>query len=80
MSLPGIEPGPSGVELRYTNRCTNRTTTILTYKLRYIKITSTIQQQNYLSIKAIIFLQDISLFHLTFLIFMILWGKHKRKT
>ena len=113
----GFEPGPSGVALQCTNHYTNRDTTILLYKLRYINITSSIQHHSYFSKKAslstkttlkhesfkqinpsktktclvtmqytksygcaVLFLQDIWLFDLTFLKFMTLWGKHKRKT
>ena len=49
--LPEIEPGACGVVLQCTNHYTNRATTILMYKLRYVNITSTIQQQRYFSKK-----------------------------
>ena len=39
--------GASGIVLQCTNHYTNRATTILMYKLRYVNITSTIQQQSY---------------------------------
>ena len=45
----GFEPGASGIVLQCTNHYTNHATTILKYKLRYINITSTIQQQSYFS-------------------------------
>ena len=46
MSLPRlVEPGTSGVALQCTNHYTNRAITILLYKLRYINITSSIQDQ-----------------------------------
>ena len=45
--LPGIEPGASGVALLCTNHYTNRDISILMYKLRYINIALTIQQQSY---------------------------------
>ena len=38
--------GASGVVLQCTNQYTNRATTILVNKLRYVNITSTIQQQS----------------------------------
>ena len=43
--------GASSVVLQRTNHYTNRATTILMYKLRYVNITSTIQQQSYFSKK-----------------------------
>ena len=43
--------GASGVVLQCTNYYTNRATTILMYKLRYINVTSTIQQQSYFAKK-----------------------------
>ena len=52
VSLPGIEPGASGVALLCTNHYTNRDISILMYKLRYINIALTIQQQCYFSKKA----------------------------
>ena len=51
VSLPGVEPGACGVVLQCTNHYTNRAITILMCKLRYINITSTIQQQSYFSKK-----------------------------
>ena len=49
--------GASGVVLQCTNHYTNRATTILMYKLRYINITSTIQQQSYFSKERLVFQQ-----------------------
>ena len=43
--------GASGVILQCTNPYTNHPTAILMCKLRYINITSTIQQQSYFSRK-----------------------------
>ena len=43
--------GAYSVVLQCINHYTNRATTILTYKLRYVNITSTIQQQSYFSKK-----------------------------
>ena len=52
MSLPRFEPGPSSIALQCANHYTNRATTILLYKLRYINITSSIQHHSYFSKKA----------------------------
>ena len=52
MSLPRFEPGSSGVALQCNNHYTNRDTTTLLYKLRYINITSSIQHHSYFSKKA----------------------------
>ena len=46
---PRFEPRASGVVLQCTNHYTNHVITILMCKLRYIHITSTIQQQSYFS-------------------------------
>ena len=49
--LPRFEPRPSGDALQCTNHYTNRDTTILLYKLRYINITSSIQHHSALFFK-----------------------------
>ena len=49
--LRRFEPGPPGVALQCGNHYTNRATTILLYKLRYINITSSIQYQSYFTKK-----------------------------
>ena len=51
VSLPGIESGASGVVLQCTNHYANHAIIILIYKLRYMHITSTIQQHSYFSKK-----------------------------
>ena len=43
----GLNPGASGVVFQCTNHYTNHVITILMCKLRYINITSRIQQQSY---------------------------------
>ena len=87
---PSFEPEASWVVLQCTNHYNNHAKTILKCKLRYInsewvkpsrtKTWLFTMQYTQTYACAVLFLQDIFLFDLTFLKFMTLWGKQKRKT